>query len=88
MAIVPKLSDHPSYLELFLLFFANDIVVFAETAADLQLALNYMNNYCNTWKLEVNIAKTKVVVFSEGKIRNIPAYTYGVLNLDVVDNFS
>lgn len=63
-------------------------VVFAESATDLQLALNSMYDYCNTWKLEVNIAKTKVVVFSKGKIRNIPVFTYGGLNLDVVDDFS
>ena len=89
-SIRDRLSDDTIdvYLKLYLLLYADDTVVFAESAADLQLALNSMHDYCNTWKLEVNIAKTKVVVFSKGKIRNIPVFTYGGLNLDVVDDFS
>ena len=89
-SIRDRLSDDTIYvyLKLYLLLYADDTVVFAESAADLQLALNSMHDYCNIWKLEVNIAKTKVVVFSKGKIRNIPAFTYGGLDLDVVDDFS
>jgi hypothetical protein len=34
----------------------------------MQTILNIFSEYCNTWKLQVNIAKTNVVIFSKGKI--------------------
>jgi len=50
-------------LRLIVLLFADDMVVIGETPEDLQLSLNRLQDYCNTWSLEVNISKTKVVVF-------------------------
>ena len=40
----------------------------AETATDLQKELNWFCKYCKLWKLKVNINKTKVMVFSKGKL--------------------
>jgi hypothetical protein len=48
-------------IKLYLLLYADDTVIFAETAAELQSALNAMYLYCETWKLKVNTAKTNVV---------------------------
>ena len=55
------------YIKLYLLLFADDTVIFAETAAELQSALNAMYLYCETWKLKVNTAKTNVVIFSKSR---------------------
>lgn len=55
------------YLKMFILFYADDTVILAESANDLQFALNEFYRYCDTWKLTVNICKTKIVVFSKGR---------------------
>jgi hypothetical protein len=44
----------------------------AESSADLQNQLNSFQDYCSIWKLKVNTDKSKVMVFSRGKIpRNL-----------------
>ena len=45
------------YFKFYLLLYANDTVIFAESAADLQSALKAMYLYCVTWNLKVNTAK-------------------------------
>jgi len=45
------------------LLFADDMVVIGETPKDLQLSLNRLQDYCNTWSLKVNISKIKDLVF-------------------------
>ena len=50
-------------LKLFLLLYADDILLFANDKENLQLSLNILENYCKMWKLKVNTKKTKVMVF-------------------------
>ena len=45
------------YFRLYLLLYADDTVILAESAAELQASLNVMYFYCETWKLQVNIFK-------------------------------
>ena len=59
------------YLKLSVLFYADDTVIMAETADDLQKALDEFHVYCSQWKLIVNVEKAKIIVFSKGpKPRN------------------
>jgi len=52
------------FLKLFLLLYADDIVIFSETQEGLQEGLNVLSKYCEKWKLVVNVNKTtKVMVF-------------------------
>ena len=45
--------------------------------------------YCNTWQLQVNISKTKVVILSKGKIRRRkPVFYYNGDTIEIVDDFS
>ena len=48
------------FLKLFILLYADDTVILADTAEDLQNALNNYQLYCNTWKLSINSSKAKV----------------------------
>ena len=57
-----------------LLLYADDTVLMAESADDLQTALDNMAEYCKYWQLQVNTAKTKIVIFSRGKIQKKPPY--------------
>ena len=80
-------DDIEVFLRLFILMYADDTLIFAESIHDLQLALDSMFEYCSIWGLSVNPVKTKVVIFSKGKIRNKPDFRYNDELLEVVDNF-
>jgi hypothetical protein len=72
------------------------------SALGLQNKLNRLNKYCQMWNLNVNIKKTKIVVFNpSGKIFNqykflfnnkviemVPDYVYLGLKLHCTGNFS
>ena len=47
------------------LLFADDIVMFSDNPHDLQESLNLLQNFCSSSSLNININKTKVVVFGE-----------------------
>ena len=51
---------------MFLLMYADDIIIMAETPEDLQLGLNIIEQYCNKWKLKLDKNKTKIIVFRKG----------------------
>ncbi len=45
------------------LFWADDLVLFGLDQASLQKNLDILQNFCETWGLEINLKKTKVVCF-------------------------
>ena len=51
---------------MFLLLFADDIVLISSTIIGLQKQINELENFCIESKLMVNLDKTKVVVFKNG----------------------
>ena len=51
------------YFKLYILLNADDAVILAESAVELQSALNAMFLYCKSWDLEVNPLKTKITIF-------------------------
>ncbi len=75
------------YMKLYVLLYADDTIVLAESPQELQTALNAMHAYCNTNKLTINAAKTKVLIFSRGMLRNIPQFVYNGVNLEVVTKY-
>ena len=54
-------------LKLYLLLYADDIVIFSMSSEGLQKGLDVLCDYCQRWKLTVNTDKTKVMVFLEGR---------------------
>ena len=54
------------YLNLAILLYADDIILFANSSDALQHSLNVLEEYCLRWKLTVNTEKTKVMIFSNG----------------------
>ena len=74
------------YLKLFVLLYADDTVILAESAEDLKSALKVYELYCNTWKLTINSSKSNVLIFSKGRM---PYYEF-TLNgsqLEVVSEY-
>ena len=58
------------YLKLYAVLYVDDTVLMAETHDDLQNILNKFGEYCNTWRLNANTDKTKVIVFFQGETIN------------------
>ena len=74
---------------LFLLLYADDTIVLAECPEDLQRALQMLKIlYCEVWGLDIDIRKTKVMIFSRGrseKCQNLilmrKLLTFGIINI-------
>ena len=75
------------YLRLYILLYADDTIVLAESPTQLQHAINSVKDYCDKNFLKLNLTKTKIIVFSRGKIRNIPEFFYGEEQVEVVDDY-
>ena len=48
------------------LMYADDIVIDAESAGQLQVMMNELEVYCGMWDLEVNLDKSEVMVMRRG----------------------
>ena len=46
------------------LLYADDVILLSSTSQGLQNKLNKLNVYCNDWCLNINVIKTKVLVFN------------------------
>ena len=76
-------------INLFLIMYADDTVLLAETPDDLQFILNSLHTYCQEWNLTVNTHKTKIMVFRNGgKIKEIEKWFYNNFELETVDEFN
>ena len=62
-----------------LLMYADDIVLISSSAAGLRKNLYVLQSYCKTWKLEINIDKTKICVFGRDLDRQVFKWKQSVL---------
>ena len=58
------------YMRLFTLLYADDTVLMADSPEELQNCLNHFSTYCQNWKLQININKTKILIFGSRKKPN------------------
>lgn len=75
------------YLMIFCLLYADDTLVLADDNMELQKALDNLKIYCDKWALNVNIDKTKLIIFSKGKIRRFKTLNFGENEIDVVEDY-
>ena len=76
------------YLKLFVVLYADDTVLMSETQADLQKQLDALKEYCDTWKLKVNVPKSKIVIFSKGRPLQNVSFKYADIVLEIVEEFT
>ena len=76
------------FIRLYVLLYADDTIIMAESEQDLQISLNSLSDYCKTWNLEVNLTKTKVVIFSKGNVTKHMPFMYDGKNVDVVHDYT
>ena len=81
------LENDIAMLNTFVLLYADDTIVLAENACELQKALDVVHDYCGIYKLTVNIKKTKIIVFFRGKVERFPMFKYGDNTIEVVSDY-
>ena len=78
----------PTLLELFILLFADDVVLLSTTPGGLQVQLNSLKECCDHLKLTVNKEKTKVMVFRKGGyLGKQEKWYFDKERLEVVNNY-
>jgi hypothetical protein len=83
-------EDISVYFKLYLLLYADDTIILAESHVELPVALNAMYLYCKSWKLEVKASKTKIVIFKK-RISSLdvnPVFTFNGENINIEDEFT
>jgi hypothetical protein len=69
--------------------YADDTVLLSESVVGLQKMLDSLHVYSTKWNIDVNIEKTKIVVFrNRGKLTNTEKWTYNGNIIQVVDSFN
>ena len=77
-----------TYLKLFILLYADDTLILAESSDDMQNQINYFYDFCKKWRLKVNIEKSNVLVFSNGRLPNNIKFNCNDKELKIVAHFS
>ena len=72
---------------MYVLLYADDTLILAETPAQLQLAMHAASDYCVQWGLTINLTKTKVVIFSRGRVTTNYHFKFGVLDIETVYSY-
>ena len=70
-----------------MLLYADDTLLFSETAEDMQNAINATLSYCEVNNMCMNTGKTKCMIFSRGKVRKHHAITAHGQAIERVDTF-
>ena len=69
--------------------YADDSILMATSRLDLQNSLDCVYDYCQRWKLYVNVMKTKILVFRKGgRLSLDDVWFYGDIILQLVESFS
>ena len=76
-------------LNLFLLLYADDMILFSDSVEGLQRELNALHECSKSWDLTVNIKKTKIVIFRKSvTINENERFYIGECDLEIVDSFN
>jgi hypothetical protein len=79
----PKLGDE----KINCLMYADDLVMFSESAIGIQNCLNRLKEYTVKWGLEINKKKTKVMIFQKSGTRPKLNFKFGDIPIDVTDRY-
>ena len=77
-----------NHFQMFMLLFADDTVLFADTLEELQMLMDNLHEYCCKWNISVNITKTKSMVFKSGNRRENLNLKYDRSPLETVNTFT
>ena len=83
-----NISELNIFIKLIVILYADDNVILADSVEGMQNALDIFQAYIEFWKLEINIAKTKMMIFSKFKMKQNFDFKIQGKNIDVVDTYS
>ena len=69
------------------LLFADDIVLFSDTAEGLQKQISLFWGYCRLWQLIVNLPKSKVVIYNKGYVDETYEFKIGEDRLEICESY-
>ena len=75
-------------MKLFVLLYADDTVIMAESREDLQVRLNIFGEYCQKWKLKVNVEKNKIFIFSRVRPLEDIHFSLNGSEIEIVNEFN
>ena len=66
----------PNDSKLSCILYADDLIILSRSRFGLQKCLNELQNWCSKWLMEVNLKKTKIMIFQKGnKKMTKPSFT-------------
>ena len=74
-------------LQIFLLLYADDAVLFAKSPEALQSMLNDLERYCKLWGLKINVNKTKAMIFEKSRYHTTYDFYINNTKLEIVSSF-
>ena len=75
-------------VQLYILMYADDIVIMAENENNLQIMLDYIKEWCRKWRMVVNEDKTKVMHFRNSRSQTTEyVFKYGEEKLEIVRQY-
>ena len=75
-------------LSMYMILFADDIVLFTTDPESLQSQIDAVHRYSNKWGLKINVQKTKICIFEKKKsTRNITFFIDNEI-VEIVDDFT
>ena len=77
-------DDLYEYIKMYIILYADDTVILAESPTELQMSLDAMQSYCNIWKLNIHTSKTKIVIISRGKVKRYLKFNFRNSSIDVI----
>ena len=69
------------------LMFADDLVILSESPTGLQNCLNKLESYIKKWKLEINLRKTKIMIFQNPGKRPEAVFYLGDKQVEVSHSY-
>ena len=75
-------------LNIRILLYADDIVLISDEVNVLQKMIKNLEIYCNHWNLEVNLAKSKIIVFRNGgRLANHEKWIFNGEEIEIVNEY-
>ena len=79
----------PNTTKLNCLLYADDLVLISTSKQGLQNCLDQLKIWCETWLMEINFKKTKIMIFQKtNKKHKIPTFSFGNETLQITQEYT